>query len=110
MGGGVVGDIVMTRFPYTDLSQATMRPALVLASAGMNDWILCQITSSSQARAQDIALFPSDMQSGRLVAGSHVRPERLATLNASVFERTVGRVTDAKQAEVREVVRSLFSP
>ena len=110
MGSGVVGDIVMTPFPYTDLRQVKKRPALVLASVGMNDWILCQITSSSQARAQDIAISPSDMQSGHLVAGSHVRPERLVTMNASVFERTVGHITDAKQAEVRDAVRSLFSP
>ena len=105
----MVGDVVLTRFPYTDLSQTTIRPALVVASAGMDDWIVCQITSSSQARAQDIGISPSDMQSGWLVAGSHVRPERLVTLNESVFMRTVGRVTDAKQAEVRAVVRSLFA-
>ena len=104
----MVGDIVLTPFPYTDLSQATIRPGLVLASVDMNDWILCQVTSSSQARARDIAIAPADMQSGRLTAGSHVRPERLITLNESVFQRIIGRLTDAKLAEILAAVRSLF--
>ena len=100
----------MAPFPYTDLSQAIIRPALVLASAGMDDWIICQITSSPQARIRDIAINASDMQSGRLAPGSHVRPERLITMSGSIFRRTVGRVTDAKQAEVRDAVRALLSP
>ena len=75
----------------------------------MDDWILCQITSSAQARARDIAITQGDMQSGRLVSGSHVRPERLITLNQDVFEGIIGRVTDAKQAEIRAAVRSLFA-
>ena len=104
----MVGDIVLTPFPYTDLSQATIRPGLVVASVDMNDWILCQITSSSQARARDIAIAHGDMQSGGLTAGSHVRPERLITLNESVFQRTIGRLTDAKLAEILAAVRSLF--
>ena len=104
----MVGDIVLTPFPYTDLSQATIRPGLILASLDMNDWVLCQITSSSQARARDIAIASGDMQSGRLTAGSHVRPERLITLNESVFQRTIGRLTDAKLAEILAAVRSLF--
>ena len=104
----MVGDIVLTPFPYTDLSQATIRPGLILASVDMNDWLLCQITSSSQARARDIAIALGDMQSGRLTAGSHVRPERLITLNESIFRRTIGRLTDAKLAEILAAVRSLF--
>ena len=104
----MVGDIVLTPFPYTDLSQATIRPGVILASVDMNDWVLCQITSSSQARARDIAIDPGDMQSGRLTAGSHARPERLITLNESVFQRTIARLTDAKLAEILAVVRALF--
>ncbi len=41
------GAVVLVRFPFSDLSEFKLRPALVLASAGQGDWILCQITSSS---------------------------------------------------------------
>ena len=44
----MVGDVVLTPFPFTDLSQTKIRPAVVLADVGMQDWVLCEITSSSQ--------------------------------------------------------------
>jgi mRNA interferase MazF len=34
------GAIVLVRFPFSDLSQAKLRPAVVLADAGRGDWIL----------------------------------------------------------------------
>ena len=41
----VRGDVVVIPFPFSDLSQAKRRPALVLAELEGNDRILCQITS-----------------------------------------------------------------
>ena len=37
--------MVLVRFPFSDLSQSKLRPAVVLANAGRGDQILCQITS-----------------------------------------------------------------
>jgi mRNA interferase MazF len=39
--------IVVVAFPFSDLSGNKLRPAVVLADAGRDDWILCQITSKS---------------------------------------------------------------
>jgi mRNA interferase MazF len=41
----VKGDIVVVPFPFSDLTQAKRRPALVIAELKGNDVILCQITS-----------------------------------------------------------------
>jgi len=43
------GLVVLVRFPFSDLSQTKLRPAIVLANAGRGDWILCQVTSKSYA-------------------------------------------------------------
>ena len=40
------GQVVVVPFPFSDLSQFKVRPAVCLANAGRGDWILCQITSS----------------------------------------------------------------
>ena len=50
MAEAMVGDVVLTPFPFTDLSEIKIRPAVVLAGVGMRDWVLCEITSSSQVR------------------------------------------------------------
>jgi len=41
----VKGDIVVIPFPFSDLSGAKKRPALVLVNLKGDDIILCQITS-----------------------------------------------------------------
>ena len=48
------------------------------------------------------------MAGGRLKHRSWARPDRLTTLNDSVFERRLGRLSTAKHAEIAAAVRSLF--
>ena len=104
----MVGDVVLAPIPFTDLSQVKIRPAVVLAGVGMQDWVLCEVTSGPQRRGQYIALRPGDMATGRLKLRSWARPDRLTTLNDSVFERRLGRLSAAKHAEIAAAVRSLF--
>jgi mRNA interferase MazF len=40
------GKVILVPFPFSDLSQSKLRPAVVLAGVGRGDWILCQVTSN----------------------------------------------------------------
>lgn len=103
----MVGDVVLALVPFTDLSDAKIRPALVLAGVGMGDWVVCEMTS--QGRGGDISIAQGDMQSGHLQGDGWARPGRLNTLNENLFRRTVGAVSGAKLAEVSAAVRGLFA-
>ena len=48
------GAIVLVAFPFSDLTQTKVRPAVVLAGGGRGDWILCQITSNAYADARAV--------------------------------------------------------
>ena len=50
------GDIVVLPFPFSDLSENKVRPAVVLARANKSDWILCQITSNPYGDAQAVVI------------------------------------------------------
>jgi len=47
MGTFAARQVVLLPFPFSDLSRSRFRPAVLLASAGRNDWILCQVTSKA---------------------------------------------------------------
>lgn len=104
----MVGDIVITPVPYTDLSGVKIRPAVVLADVGMGDWILCEITSSNQSRPQNVQLTQQDLRAGSLRQDSVARPDRIYALNQRLFRRIVGQLTDVKRDEILDSVRSLF--
>ena len=104
----MIGDLVLTPFPFTDLSDAKIRPAVVIADVGMRDWIVCEITTGRQMRDRYIPIAEHDLEDGELRRRSWVRPDRLTTLNESVFLDTIGHVTAAKRAEIAAAVRGLF--
>jgi len=56
------GDIVVLPFPFSDLSESKVRPAVVFARASKSDWILCQITSNPYGDAQAIVIAPTDFK------------------------------------------------
>ena len=47
MGKFVKGDIVVTPFPFSDLSTNKKRPALIVATLQGGDVVMCQITSKN---------------------------------------------------------------
>jgi len=50
----------------SDLSSSKLRPAVVLASAGRDDWILCQVTSNPYADPTAIQITDGNFETGSL--------------------------------------------
>lgn len=87
--------IVVIPFPFSDLSGNKLRPAVVLASAGQSDWLLCQITSNPYSDPLAIKLTSEAMQSGKLHATSFARPLKVFTANESLMVKRVAILNDA---------------
>lgn len=96
------GSVVVVPFPFSDLTSAKLRPALVLARAGRGDWICVQITSNPYADPDAIPLTGADFAVGNLNRDSFVRPGKLFTANQGLFKHVVGRVDEQR---FRSVVR-----
>jgi mRNA interferase MazF len=97
-------------FPFSDLSQAKVRPALCLADAGRGDWILCQITSSPYGDSRAIPIADSEFEHGGLRQASFVRPGKLFTAQEGLVIRSVGRLRATCLSGIRSAVISLFAP
>jgi mRNA interferase MazF len=77
VAGFIKGDVVVLPFPFSDLSDTKRRPALVLADAGGNALLLCQITSQTIRDEYAVKLDAADFQSGSLAKPSFIRPNRI---------------------------------
>jgi mRNA interferase MazF len=94
MGELVKGDIVVVLFPFSDLSSAKKRPALVLATPDGEDVILCQITSRMVSDRNAILIGENDFLSGSLRQESNVRPTRIFTADKRIIQYTAGHLKD----------------
>jgi mRNA interferase MazF len=110
MGPPAIGDVVLILFPYSDLSQAKRRPALVIADVGMGDFVLCQITSKSYADRLAIPLPESDFAEGGLKRESFVRIGKLFTANSSIISGVAGSLSRVKMSEVLDVLVDILRP
>lgn len=108
MGKFVVGDVVVTTFPSSDLSSNKRRPALVLAEVEFGDLILCQITSKAYSSKMAIAIETTDFASGGLSIISYARPDKLFTADVILIDRSVGTLKDTAIKKVLSQVRGLF--
>jgi mRNA interferase MazF len=103
-----VGSIVLLPFPFSDLSKSKIRPAVILASGGKGDWILCQITSKSYADSDAVELRDSDFESGGLRLVSYARPSKLFTASGGIFLSIAGQLGVGKISQILQRVMGLF--
>ena len=96
MEGLVKGDVVVLPFPYSDLSSAKKRPALILGILEGNDVILCQITSKQKYDKHIIDLKDSDFKQGKLNLDSYIRPNRIFTADKSIILYKIGSIKEKK--------------
>lgn len=96
MEGFVRGDVAVVPFPFSDLTRAKRRPALVLANLDGDDLILCQITSQSVRDRYAIALTDPDFRTGSLKRPSNVRPNRVFTADRTIILYKVAALAEQK--------------
>ena len=102
------GTVVLVPFPFSDLSQAKLRPAVVLAEVGRGDWILCQITSNPYGDARAILLTDASFAVGALRVVSYARPGKLFTAHSTLMVTQVSTLKAAPFQHIIQVVVALL--
>lgn len=109
MGSFTKGSVVLVPFPFSDLSQAKMRPAVVLVDAGRGDYVLCQVTSKPYSDPGAIKIAENDFEEGSLRVVSYARPAKLFTAHEDLFFSCVGKLSKTKSNEIIDSIIQLFT-
>ena len=90
MGELKAGQVVLIPFPFSNLTQTKIRPAVILAYSGRDDWILCQITSNPYGDPHSMMITDEDFLEGSLHVTSFARPGKLFTANRELISGQAG--------------------
>ena len=107
------GDVVLVPFPFTDLSQTKLRPAIVLyVQPEGEDITLCFISSQNLDRVnRDESIVemshPEFAQTG-LKSTSKVRVSRIVTLERQLIKRKLGSLGLQLLESVHRILIDIF--
>jgi mRNA interferase MazF len=96
-------DVVVVPFPYSDQTQATVRPGVIVSAPRLHQktrqYYVAMITNAKHA-AWDGDVEVSNLKGAGLPVLSIVRPAKLATFDESAIVRAVGSLPTKDRAEV----------
>jgi mRNA interferase MazF len=104
------GDIILVPFPFTNLSDQKIRPALVLFTRPKNEDIIVAFISSTPSKKDDrfeVVIQPSEING--LKVSSRIRLNKLATLEKKIVVGQLGELDAKSLREVRSILRKMFS-
>ena len=100
----VKGDVVVVPFPFSDLTQAKRRPALIVSVLEGHDLILSQVTSQFVKDNYAVSIEVKDFEEGGLKQKSNVRPNRLFTADSHIVLYRIGNLKTDKMNEIIEKI------
>ncbi|NCP16750.1 type II toxin-antitoxin system PemK/MazF family toxin [bacterium] len=101
------GDIVLFRFPQTDLTEGKLRPALLLGKlpGEYEDWLTCMISSRIRHYVPNfdeiVQESDSDFAQSGLKLESVIRVGRLAVIEGELLLGEVGKISSERLKRIK---------
>ena len=101
------GDIVLFRFPQTDLENGKLRPALLISKlpGKYKDWLICMISTRKHQFHKDLDFIINEkspeFQSSGLKSESVIRSGRLAVVNEDILVGSIGNISIKFLTDIR---------
>jgi mRNA interferase MazF len=103
----IAGQIVLFKFPQTDLSVGKLRPALLVkpVSSRYDDWRVCMISTKTGQEIPDLdeilsPKHPDFVQTG-LKSESVIRVSRLAVVSNKILLGNIGEISTQRLEKIK---------
>ncbi len=104
------GDVVIIEFPFSDLTEKKLRPAVVLSNETYNkhkNVVLAGIYGKKQPCS--IAITNKDLQSKRLLKESFISLQNIFSIERSLVGKKIDSLVDAKRIETLSTLQKYLS-
>lgn len=106
-------DIVLVPYPFSDLSQAKYRPAIVMSNDTYNrkfkDFIAIPLTTNPNTRDHTIPVTSTEMAKGNLTAASVAKVDKIFSLEQKLIVKTYGQLRGDVFDKIRTELINLLS-
>jgi mRNA interferase MazF len=100
------GDIILVRFPFTNLSGSKLRPAVILFETTL-DFTACFITTQiNWEEPSDVLLSPS--QTNGLRKESLIRTSKIATIDRELAKGLLGKLNQEELMDMESKLKILL--
>jgi mRNA interferase MazF len=102
------GQVVVFRFPQTDLTEGKLRPALLLGKlpGEYDDWLICMISSQTRHYVvgfdEVVRESDEDFDQSGLKVTSVIRAGRLAVVSGDILLGAIGEISGERLNRVRQ--------
>jgi mRNA interferase MazF len=104
------GQIVLFRFPHTDLDEGKLRPALLLGKlpGAHDDWLICMISSQTKHYIPDfdeiVIETNADFTESGLKVSSVIRTGRLAVVSSDILLGAIGQISPERLNRIKSLL------
>lgn len=107
------GDIVLVQFPFSDLSQTKLHPALILAfNSILNEVTLCFISSRlvQTSSPDELVILKSDdeFHVTGLKVSSKIRVTKIMTIEQGLILRKLGKLSNKQTKKLNKTMIKAF--
>jgi mRNA interferase MazF len=87
-----IGDIILVKFPFTNLTNFKKRPVVVIKDENnLGDIVCFQITSKS-TQSNLLKIQTNDISKGKLVLKSYIKYDKCFTISSEVVDKKIAEI------------------
>lgn len=104
------GQMVLVKFPQTDLNEGKLRPVLILCKlpGNFDDWLVCMVTTKFRQFIDDvddeIKESDTDFQLSGLKSACVVRVLRIAVVNREIMIGKTGEISGTRLQRIKKSI------
>lgn len=103
-------EIILVKFPFSNLKISKLRPALVVKPLEGENIILCQITTKKRDISKYEVFLNRKSCNGKIRFDSNIYLDMLFTLHKSLIVKKIGSIKDKKVIEeISEKIKLIFN-
>lgn len=105
-------DLVLLPYPFSNLKEKKMRPALVVSSNNFNsicsDCIAVPLTSVIKEEPFSVLINQADLSNGKLIKASRIRIDKIFSVEKKIIRMKIGSVSDTFFDKIKFEISEIF--